>query len=162
MQPSAFGGYELPYGAHTTIAMEIARHCVSSAWAYSVTACHSWILGMFPAQAQKAYGVNGVGLGGSEAARKLAERMLTESPAITRLIKKHTELAKADGVTEGTLKTMRQSILNLLSDRFDSYPTDFETVLFQIEDESRLRELQRAAAKCANLDAFAVELRSQT
>ena len=53
LQPRSFGGYELPYGAHTLIAAEIARHCVSSAWAYSVTACHSWILGMFPAQAQK-------------------------------------------------------------------------------------------------------------
>ena len=53
LQPRQYGGYELDYGAHTMIAAEIARHCVSSAWAYSVTACHSWILGMFPAQAQE-------------------------------------------------------------------------------------------------------------
>lgn len=52
LQPSAYGGFELEYGAHTTIAMEIARGCASSAWAYSVTACHSWILGMFPERAQ--------------------------------------------------------------------------------------------------------------
>ena len=53
LQPREFGGYELAYGAHTVIASEIARNCVSSAWAYSVTACHAWILGMFPAQAQQ-------------------------------------------------------------------------------------------------------------
>jgi alkylation response protein AidB-like acyl-CoA dehydrogenase len=53
LQPKAFGGHELDYGAHTLIAMELARGCVSSAWAYSVTACHSWILGMFPAQCQE-------------------------------------------------------------------------------------------------------------
>ncbi len=53
LQPRQYGGYELAYGAHTLIASELARHCVSSAWAYSVTACHSWILGMFPAQAQE-------------------------------------------------------------------------------------------------------------
>ena len=52
LQPRQYGGYELAYGAHTMVAAEIARSCVSSAWAYSVTACHSWILGMFPAQAQ--------------------------------------------------------------------------------------------------------------
>ena len=52
LQPRQYGGYELAYGAHTMIAAEIARNCVSSAWAYSVTSCHSWILGMFPAQAQ--------------------------------------------------------------------------------------------------------------
>lgn len=52
MQPKRYGGAELPYGAHTRVAWEIGRGCVSSAWALSVTACHSWILGMFPRQAQ--------------------------------------------------------------------------------------------------------------
>lgn len=52
-QPAEFGGFEASYGAHTLIAMELARGCVSSAWAYSVTACHSWILGMFPIQCQR-------------------------------------------------------------------------------------------------------------
>lgn len=52
-KPREFGGDELAYGAHTRIAMELARGCVSSAWAYSVTACHSWILGMFPIECQR-------------------------------------------------------------------------------------------------------------
>lgn len=53
LQPKAFGGFELPYGAHTVIAMELARGCASSSWAYSVTASHAWILGMFPREAQE-------------------------------------------------------------------------------------------------------------
>ncbi len=52
LQPQAYAGAQLAYGAHTRIAMELARGCPSSAWAYSVTACHSWILGMFPRAAQ--------------------------------------------------------------------------------------------------------------
>ena len=51
--PRQFGGHEIGYGTHTRIAMELARGCVSSAWAYSVTACHAWILGMFSEQCQK-------------------------------------------------------------------------------------------------------------
>ena len=34
------------------LAAETARGCASSAWALSVTACHAWILGMFPRDAQ--------------------------------------------------------------------------------------------------------------
>ena len=52
LQPKCYGGLELAYGAHTQLAIELARGCASSAWAYSVTACHSWILGMFPREAQ--------------------------------------------------------------------------------------------------------------
>lgn len=52
MQPKRYGGAELPYGAHTRLAWQVGRGCVSSAWALSVTACHSWILGMFPRRAQ--------------------------------------------------------------------------------------------------------------
>lgn len=52
MQPSRYGGLEARYGLHTILAMEIARGCASSGWVLSVTACHSWILGMFPLRAQ--------------------------------------------------------------------------------------------------------------
>lgn len=53
LQPARFGGLELSYGAHTRLAEQVGRGCVSSAWALSVTACHSWMLGMFHEQAQK-------------------------------------------------------------------------------------------------------------
>jgi alkylation response protein AidB-like acyl-CoA dehydrogenase len=52
LQPARYGGMEARYGLHTMLAAEIARGCASSAWALSVTACHAWILGMFPRLAQ--------------------------------------------------------------------------------------------------------------
>lgn len=52
LQPARYGGFEARYGLHTELAAEIGRGCASSAWALCVTACHSWIFGMFPAQAQ--------------------------------------------------------------------------------------------------------------
>jgi len=53
MQPQRFGGYELPFGTHTRIAAELGRGCASSAWVMSVIAVHSWIVGMFPLEAQE-------------------------------------------------------------------------------------------------------------
>ncbi len=52
-QPLRYGGYELDYGAQMEMAAELGRGCTSSAWDASITACHAWILGMFPAQAQE-------------------------------------------------------------------------------------------------------------
>ena len=52
MQPMAFGGLELDFGTQTELAVTLAPGCASSAWVASVTACHGWILGMFPAEAQ--------------------------------------------------------------------------------------------------------------
>ncbi len=51
-QPARFGGHEMRYGLHTMLAAQIARGCASSGWVLSVTACHSWILGMYDLQAQ--------------------------------------------------------------------------------------------------------------
>jgi alkylation response protein AidB-like acyl-CoA dehydrogenase len=53
LQPARYGGFEARYGLHTDLAAEIGRGCASSAWALSVTACHSWIFGMFPREAQE-------------------------------------------------------------------------------------------------------------
>ena len=52
MQPSAYGGLELDFGTQTELAVILAPGCASSAWVASVTACHGWILGMFPPAAQ--------------------------------------------------------------------------------------------------------------
>lgn len=52
LQPKRYGGYELPFGTHMRIAAEIGRGCPSSAWVASVVAVHSWIVGMFPPEAQ--------------------------------------------------------------------------------------------------------------
>jgi 3-hydroxy-9,10-secoandrosta-1,3,5(10)-triene-9,17-dione monooxygenase len=52
-QPRRYGGYEMDYGTQLELAAELGRGCASSAWDASITACHSWILGMFPPEAQE-------------------------------------------------------------------------------------------------------------
>ncbi len=52
LQPARYGGFELDYGTQTELAMEVARGCAASGWNLSVVGCHSWILGMFPGEAQ--------------------------------------------------------------------------------------------------------------
>ncbi|MDX2144072.1 MAG: acyl-CoA dehydrogenase family protein [Rhodospirillaceae bacterium] len=45
--PKRWGGYELPFGTHTDIAMELARHCGSSGWVAGIIGSHNWWLGKF-------------------------------------------------------------------------------------------------------------------
>ena len=52
LQPARYGGLEARYGLQTMLAAEAARGCASSGWCLSITAAHSWILGMFPQAAQ--------------------------------------------------------------------------------------------------------------
>jgi 3-hydroxy-9,10-secoandrosta-1,3,5(10)-triene-9,17-dione monooxygenase len=52
--PKRFGGYELDYGfPQVEIASELGRGCGSSAWIFTVTACHNWIVGMYSPRAQQ-------------------------------------------------------------------------------------------------------------
>ena len=53
MQPRGFGGLELPFGIQTGMSMELARACPSSAWVAGLLACHGWLLGMMPGEAQE-------------------------------------------------------------------------------------------------------------
>lgn len=53
LQPAKFGGFELPYGVQTELAMVLGRGCASSAWDASITACHAWIGGMYAPKAQE-------------------------------------------------------------------------------------------------------------
>ena len=52
LQPARYGGLELDYGAQTAFARELGRACASSGWVGSILACHGWIAGMFPDEAQ--------------------------------------------------------------------------------------------------------------
>lgn len=52
LQPKRYGGLELDYGAQTAFASELGRACASSGWIASILACHAWIAGMFPDEAQ--------------------------------------------------------------------------------------------------------------
>ena len=47
-QPKRYGGYELPFGSHTDVAFELARHCGSTAWVAGIVASHNWWLGKCP------------------------------------------------------------------------------------------------------------------
>jgi alkylation response protein AidB-like acyl-CoA dehydrogenase len=52
LQPARYGGMELDYGAQTAFARELGRACASSGWVGGIIACHSWMAGMFPDEAQ--------------------------------------------------------------------------------------------------------------
>ena len=41
-QPKRFGGPELPFGAHTDVAMELARSCPSTGWVAGILGSHDW------------------------------------------------------------------------------------------------------------------------
>ena len=51
--PARFGGYELHPRYFWRIAAEIAKGCPSSSWVYSVMSCHSFVVALFPEQAQE-------------------------------------------------------------------------------------------------------------
>src|SRR5579863_10487884 len=53
LQPARYGGFELDYGTQTEVSVELAQGCASSGWIASITACHAWIAGMFPVEAQE-------------------------------------------------------------------------------------------------------------
>ncbi len=50
--PKRFGGYELPFGAHTDVAMELAKHCGSTGWVSGIIGSHNWWLGKYEPDAQ--------------------------------------------------------------------------------------------------------------
>jgi 3-hydroxy-9,10-secoandrosta-1,3,5(10)-triene-9,17-dione monooxygenase len=75
LQPVRYGGLEARYGLHTMLAAEAARGCASSAWTLSVTACHAWILGMFPRLAQDEFW-------GDDPARAVASSFLPVGPRL--------------------------------------------------------------------------------
>lgn len=53
LQPARFGGMELDYGIQTLIARELGKGCASSAWVCAILACHAWVAGMYPIEAQE-------------------------------------------------------------------------------------------------------------
>ncbi|WP_158935600.1 acyl-CoA dehydrogenase family protein [Burkholderia sp. S171] len=53
VQPRRFGGYQLSLEALRRLAFEIGRGCTSTGWCYGLSAAASWVLGMFPEEAQQ-------------------------------------------------------------------------------------------------------------
>jgi 3-hydroxy-9,10-secoandrosta-1,3,5(10)-triene-9,17-dione monooxygenase len=52
IQPKRVGGYELDFGMMYEVGAVVSRACASSGWNVSNLACHHWMLGMWPKQAQ--------------------------------------------------------------------------------------------------------------
>jgi alkylation response protein AidB-like acyl-CoA dehydrogenase len=75
LQPARYGGLEGRYGLHTMLGIEAARGCASSGWALSITACHSWIFGMFPREAQDEFW-------GPDSSRTVASSFLPVQPNV--------------------------------------------------------------------------------
>lgn len=59
--PKRFGGYELPFGAHTNIALELGRACPATAWVAGILASHNWWLGKYHPEAQQEIWADGPG-----------------------------------------------------------------------------------------------------
>ncbi len=47
-----FDGFELPFGVHTEVALELSKYCVSSAWVAAILGSHNWWLGKFQPESQ--------------------------------------------------------------------------------------------------------------
>ncbi len=52
MQPRRLGGFELPFGTHTSVSAELAKACGATGWVVCVIATHHWMVGKFDPQAQ--------------------------------------------------------------------------------------------------------------
>ncbi|MBL41212.1 MAG: hypothetical protein CMM49_00965 [Rhodospirillaceae bacterium] len=50
--PRRFGGFELPFGAHTDVAYEISKYCGSTGWVAGVLGSHNWWIGKYEPEAQ--------------------------------------------------------------------------------------------------------------
>ena len=53
--PDRFGGVGLDLDTVFDVAIELGRGCGSTAWVYCVLAAHTWMLGLWPEQAQDEY-----------------------------------------------------------------------------------------------------------
>jgi 3-hydroxy-9,10-secoandrosta-1,3,5(10)-triene-9,17-dione monooxygenase len=57
LQPRRCGGFETSLRTHVDVVAALARGCASTAWCAGVIHAHSWLMGLFPQQAQDdAYG----------------------------------------------------------------------------------------------------------
>lgn len=52
LQPARFGGYELGHEELRQLAFELGQGCTSTGWCFGLGAANSWIVGMFPGEAQ--------------------------------------------------------------------------------------------------------------
>lgn len=53
--PKRYGGFEMDWGAHSDVAVELGKGCGSTSWILSVVFSHTWMLGRFPPEAQEEF-----------------------------------------------------------------------------------------------------------
>jgi resorcinol 4-hydroxylase (FADH2) len=53
VQPGVYGGYEQDFAILVDLMMELASACASTSWVCGLLAAHQWMVGTFPAQAQR-------------------------------------------------------------------------------------------------------------
>ena len=63
-------------------------------------------------------------------------------------------IAMKEGIKEGSLLTLKEVILETLSDKFGEIPTSLFDILNQIEDKDKLKVLNRLAIKCTSLEEY--------
>ncbi|MBM3512538.1 MAG: hypothetical protein FJX59_02350 [Alphaproteobacteria bacterium] len=51
--PARWGGHELPFGAHTDVAIELSKYCGSTGWVAGIIGSHNWWLGKYHPDAQR-------------------------------------------------------------------------------------------------------------
>lgn len=77
----------------------------------------------------------------------------TQSTAMTL-----AQQLRQEGRQEGLILSMQASILDFLEARFERVPRGLREAVESIQEEARLRQLVRAAARCADLESFARDL----
>jgi len=59
LQPLRYGGYQAGLRTHIDVVAALARGCAATGWCAGVVHAHSWLMGLFPQQAQEdAYGAD--------------------------------------------------------------------------------------------------------
>jgi hypothetical protein len=61
---------------------------------------------------------------------------------------------REEGLQQGSLLTLKEVILETLSDKFGEIPNDVSDTLNQIKDKDKLKMLNRLAIKCASLEEY--------
>ena len=69
-------------------------------------------------------------------------------------LKKGREKGKKEGLQQGSLLTLKEVILETLSEKFGEIPPDLPDIVNQIEDKDKLKALNRLAIKCTSLEEY--------
>ncbi|MBI4750791.1 MAG: hypothetical protein HY774_20125 [Acidobacteria bacterium] len=75
-------------------------------------------------------------------------------PYVTSWERMGTQKGLEQGLEQGRLKAGRESVLDILEERFGSIPPDVLARIDQINDYSKLKQLHKSAITIASIEAF--------